>query len=93
MPVHRILQGPISAIMAIATNFVYNLLIPGYAASISSLGWSEARVIPNQCVLGDAAGVAAAYAVTNGKMPLQFGASDINAIRNTLTKGNTAVEK
>ena len=78
---------------AIATNFVYNLLIPGYAASISSLGWSEARVIPNQCVLGDAAGVAAAYAVTNGKMPLQFGASDINAIRNTLTKGNTVVEK
>ena len=26
---------------AIATNFVYNLLIPGYAAGIASLGWQR----------------------------------------------------
>jgi hypothetical protein len=78
---------------AIATNFVYNLLIPGYAASISSLGWSEARVIPNQCVLGDAAGVAAAYAVTNSKMPLNFGTSDISAIRTTLSNSSARLEK
>lgn len=78
---------------AIATNFVYNLLIPGYAACISSLGWAEARVIPNQCVLGDAAGVAAAYAVTNNKMPLNFGTSDISAIQTTLSNSNARLEK
>lgn len=39
---------------AIATNFVLNLLIPGYATGVASLGWAAARTIPNQCVLGDA---------------------------------------
>lgn len=78
---------------AIATNFVYNLLIPGYAAGISSLGWSEARVLPNQCVLGDAAGVAAAYAVTNNKQPLSFGSADIAKIQTTLTQSNALIEK
>lgn len=78
---------------AIATNFVYNLLIPGYAAGISSLGWSEARVLPNQCVLGDAAGVAAAYAVTNDKQPLSFGSADIAKIQTTLTQSSAKLEK
>ena len=78
---------------AIATNFVYNLLIPGYAAGISSLGWSEARVLPNQCVLGDAAGVAAAYAVTNNKQPLSFGSADIAKIQTTLTQSSAKLEK
>ena len=74
-------------------NFVYNLLIPGYAASIASLGWAEARVLPNQCVLGDAAGVAAAYAVTNNKQPLNFGNADIAKIQTTLTQSNALLNK
>ena len=78
---------------AIATNFVYNLLIPGYAAGIASLGWAEARVLPNQCVLGDAAGVAAAYAVTNNKQPLNFGNADIAKIQTTLTQSNALLNK
>lgn len=78
---------------AIATNFVYNLLIPGYAAGISSLGWAEARVLPNQCVLGDAAGVAAAYAVTNNKQPLNFSGADITKIQTTLTQSGAKLEK
>lgn len=78
---------------AIATNFVYNLLIPGYAASIASLGWAEARVLPNQCVLGDAAGVAAAYAVTNNKQPLSFSNADITKIQATLTQSSAKLEK
>ena len=78
---------------AIATNFVYNLLIPGYAAGIASLGWAEARVLPNQCVLGDAAGVAAAYAATNNKQPLNFGNADIAKIQTTLTQSNALLNK
>lgn len=78
---------------AIATNFVYNLLIPGYAAGISSLGWSEARTLPNQCVLGDAAGVAAAYAAKNNKQPLNFNSTDIAAIQSTLLNSAAMLEK
>lgn len=78
---------------AIATNFVYNLLIPGYAAGISSLGWSEARTLPNQCVLGDAAGVAAAYAANNNKQPLNFNSTDIAAIQSTLLNSAAMLEK
>ena len=78
---------------AIATNFVYNLLIPGYAAGIASLGCAEARTIPNQCVLGDAAGVAAAYAVNNNIDPLNFGSADITAVQNILKNSGALLEK
>ena len=78
---------------AIATNFMYNLLIPGYAAGIASLGWAEARTIPNQCVLGDAAGVAAAYAVNNNIDPLNFGSTDMTAVQNTLKNSGALLEK
>lgn len=78
---------------AITTNYVSNLLIPGYAAGISSLGWAEARTIPNQCVLGDAAGVAAAYALNNNKAPLSLNSSDIDAIQTTLKNNGALLEK
>ncbi|WP_406677203.1 FAD-dependent oxidoreductase [Neomoorella carbonis] len=65
---------------------VPNLLIPGYAASISSLAWAELRVLPNQCVLGDAAGVAAAYAVTKGRDPGTFTDADVAAVREILVQ-------
>lgn len=77
----------------LATNFVYNLLIPGYAAGMSSFAWAEARTLPNQCVLGDAAGVAAAYAVTNSKDPLNFSSSDISKIQTTLKNSDAKLEK
>lgn len=48
---------------------VQNLLLPGYAASVSGEAWFEIRVLPNLCVLGDAAGVAAAVAVEQGIAP------------------------
>lgn len=78
---------------AIATNFVKNLLIPGYAVSASSFAWAEIRVLPNQCVLGDAAGVAAAYAIKNGKDPLSFSQTDIANIQATLKNSNALLEK
>lgn len=78
---------------ALATNFVYNLLIPGYAVGASSFAWAEIRVLPNQCVLGDAAGVAAAYAIKNGKDPLSFSQTDIANIQATLKNSNARLEK
>lgn len=78
---------------ALATNFVYNLLIPGYAVGASSFAWAEIRVLPNQCVLGDAAGVAAAYAVKNTKDPLNFSQTDIANIQTLLKNSNALLEK
>lgn len=78
---------------ALATNFVYNLLIPGYAVGASSFAWAEIRVLPNQCVLGDAAGVAAAYAVKNAKDPLNFSQTDIASIQTLLKNSNALLEK
>lgn len=78
---------------ALITNYVANLLIPGYAAGIASFGWSECRVIPNLCVLGDAAGVAAAYAVKCGKYPGSLSAADISAIQTTLTSCDARLNK
>lgn len=77
----------------LTTGYVANLLIPGYAAGISSFGWAESRVIPNLTVLGDAAGVAAAYAANNGKQPLNLTAADVTAIQNTLRNSSVRLDK
>ena len=44
----------------------------------------ETRVFPNLSVLGDAAGVAAAYCLNNNKQPLYLNHSDVSVIQNTL---------
>ena len=59
----------------------------------SSFSWAEIRVLPNQCVLGDAAGVAAAYAVKNAKDPLNFSQTDIANIQTLLKNSNALLEK
>lgn len=75
---------------AITTNYVSNLLLPGYAAGVSSFSWGEVRVFPNLCVLGDAAGVTAAYCLNNDKQPLYLEQSDIIAIQNILSSAADA---
>lgn len=77
----------------LTTNYVANLLICGYAAGIASFGWSECRVIPNLCVLGDAAGVSAAYAVKNGKQPTYLALEDIAVIQTALRKYGARLDK
>lgn len=69
---------------ALTTNYISNLLLPGYAASVSSFSWGEVRVFPNLCVLGDAAGITAAYCLNNNKQPLYLEDSDIATIQNLL---------
>ena len=63
---------------------VTNLLIPGVACGVSSVSWSEVRVLPNLCVLGDAAGVSAGYAVINDVDPYDFTSQMITAVQNFL---------
>lgn len=71
-----------------------NLLVPGVAGGVSSLAWAELRVLPNQAVLGDAAGVAAAYAVRTGRDPAGWTPSEVAAVREILVqKYNARVDK
>ena len=77
------------------TAYVANLLIPGYAAGVSSYSWGEVRVFPNLCVLGDAAGVAAAYSVNKKISALEISWSDIHikAIQNDLINVSARLDK
>lgn len=70
-----------------------NLLVPGYATGACSLAWAEIRVIPNLCVLGDAAGAAAARAVLFGEMPARFGPEQIRWVQETLRRAGARLEK
>lgn len=72
---------------------VPNLLIPGYAASCSSMAWAEIRVLPNLTVLGDAAGVAAARAVLNDELPAEFGPPQIKWLQTKLTQFGARLDK
>lgn len=91
---HKSPENPVYAPYEILlTPFVENLLIPGYAANCSSFAWSEVRALPNLAVLGDAAGVAAAYAVNRNKKPGSFTTTDIQAIQDGLRAMNVRLDK
>lgn len=70
-----------------------NLLVPGYAASISSFAWAELRVLPNLAVLGDAAGLAAARSVLIQKAPHHLAQEDIKWIQKKLTQFGAKLNK
>ncbi len=72
---------------------VRNLLVCGYAAPIESRAWWAMRAAPNLCVLGDAAGAAAAYALREGKSPLQFGNPEVAAIQSWLQADGAILDK
>lgn len=69
---------------ALITNQVSNLLLPGYAAGVSSEAWGLVRIFANLCVLGDAAGVTAAYSIADGTDPLYLNEADIGGIQDCL---------
>ena len=69
---------------ALITNQVSNLLLPGYAAGVSSEAWGLVRIFANLCVLGDAAGVTAAYSIAEGTDPLYLNEADIGGIQDCL---------
>lgn len=75
------------------TDYVANLILAGYAVNMSSFAWGEMRVFPNQAVIGDAAGVTAAYCHNNNKYPTYLGTSDISVIQNNLTSIGAKLNK
>lgn len=77
----------------LVTPRVPNLLVPGYATGASSLAWAEVRVIPNLCVLGDAAGAAAARAVLYNEEPARFGPAQISWVQEALRSFGARLEK
>ncbi|SHE67144.1 FAD-dependent oxidoreductase [Desulforamulus putei] len=70
-----------------------NLLVPGYAAGISSFAWAELRVLPNLAVLGDAAGVAAARSLAENKSPRNFSREDITWVQKKLQQFGARLNK
>ena len=76
---------------ALTTQYVPNMLIPGYAVNASSFAWSEMRVFPNLCVLGDAAGIAAVTCLLSGDSA--YGLKDISGVREILKRYNAIIDK
>ncbi len=72
---------------------VANLLAPGYAARIESRAWWALRTVPNLCVLGDAAGVAAAFSAREDIPVLRFGNPEVAAVQNWLVGEGAILEK
>ena len=68
----------------IKTGYVANLVIPGYATGCSAFSWDEIRILQTLCILGDAAGVTAAYCTLYGKQPSDLNTTDISWIQNKL---------
>ncbi len=76
---------------ALTTQYVPNLLIPGYAVNASSFAWSEIRVFPNLCVLGDAAGIAAVTSLLSGDPVCNL--SDVQGVRAILRQYGAILDK
>lgn len=77
---------------ALITNQISNLLLPGYAAGVSSEAWGLVRIFANLCVLGDAAGVTAAYSIADGTDPLYLNEADIGGIQDCLRNMGARLE-
>lgn len=77
------------------TDYVANLLSPGYGASVCSYSWGEMRVISNLSVLGDAAGIAAAYCCNNNIRPflLADNSNAITALQNKIVSIHDRINK
>ena len=72
---------------------VENLLLAGHAARVESRAWWALRTLPNQCVLGDAAGVAAACSLREDVPVLRFGTAEVAAVQAWLGDEGAILEK
>lgn len=78
---------------ALLTPTVRNLLLAGYACGSAAMAFTALRVGPNLCVLGDAAGAAAARAVQSGLDPADFGPGEVAALQDDLRRLGVRLEK
>ena len=81
---------PLDAVLAPSLS---NLLVPGYAARIESRAWWALRAAPNLCVLGDAAGAAAALALHEGVPLARFGTAEVAALQSWLAAEGAILNK
>lgn len=72
---------------------VTNLLVAGHAVRAESRAWWAMRAQPNLCVLGDAAGVVAAFSAREGVPVLQFGNPEVAAVQAWLAEEGAILEK
>ena len=70
-----------------------NLLLPGYACGTAAMAFTALRVGPNLCVLGDAAGDAAAQALADAIDPVDFTAEHIAAVQENLRRLGARLDK
>lgn len=82
LPLDAILCPPVS-----------NLLLAGYVARIESRAWWALRTLPNLCVLGDAAGVAAACSLREDVPVLRFGNAEVAAVQAWLAAEGAILDK
>ena len=78
---------------AILTPPVANLLVPGHAARVESRAWWALRTAPNLCVLGDAAGVAAAFSAREEIPVLRFSNPEVAALQSWLAADGARLDK
>ncbi len=80
---------------ALLTSQAPNLIVAGYSANISPWAWTMMRVLPNLTVMGDAAGVLAAYAVSYATDPINFPAQSgwMTNVRNRIALYGGRVNK
>lgn len=70
-----------------------NVLVCGYGINASSVAWFALRVLPNQMVLGDAAGVAAATSIERGVPPSELGRVAIGDVQKELSRHGAVLDK
>lgn len=78
---------------ALTTKYVSNLINCGYGINASSMAWAEIRVIPNLCVLGDAAGIIGALSIEKNIAPLYFKKKEIKDVQNKLKELGARIDK
>lgn len=70
-----------------------NVLVCGYGLNASSIAWYALRVLPNQMVMGDAAGMAAETAISRRLDPSDFGDDEIFEVQRHLREMGAILEK
>lgn len=70
---------------AMHTKNIKNMLVAGNAIGCCSFSWGEMRVLPNLCVVGDAAGIAIAYSIRTGTSLTDIPITDMDNYQKVLT--------
>lgn len=93
-PLRDIPEGPCYAPYDAIRNPKFdNVLVCGYGINASSIAWFALRVLPNQMVLGDAAGTACVEAFETGTLPGRLSDEQVASVRRRLVQYGGIVDK